>query len=114
MTEHKFTDEEIIKALECCSSAECEKCEYEPHGDCYRGSLACNDDLMRTATDLINRQKAEVAYWQDEAVNAKNEAVKAFAERLKKYYASLGGKTAAGCVEYHIDQIAKEMMGEQT
>ena len=73
MTEHKFTDEEIIKALECCSSAECEKCEYEPHGDCYRGSLACNDDLMRTATDLINRQKAEVAYWQDEAVNAKND-----------------------------------------
>ena len=71
MTEHKFTDEEIIKALECCSSAECEKCKYVPQGDCYQGSLACNDDLMRSALDLINRQKAEVAYWMDAAANAK-------------------------------------------
>ena len=57
--------------------------------------------------------KSEVAYWQDEAVNAKREAVKEFANRLKKYYASLNGNTAAGCVEYHIDQIAKEMIGER-
>lgn len=113
MTGRKFTDEQIIKALECCSSAECEKCEYEPHGDCYRGSFACNDDLMRTALDLIKRQKAEVAYWQDEAANAKKEAVKEFAERLKKYYASLGGKTVAVGVEYHVDQIAREVLARE-
>jgi cytochrome c2 len=108
MTEHKFTDEEIIKAFKCCSNAdiitECGACPYYKKG--------CLDKVHADAADLINRQKAEVSYWQDEAANAKREAVKEFADRLKKYYASLNGKTAAGCVEYHIDQILKEMIGE--
>jgi hypothetical protein len=68
---------------------------------------------MRTALDLINRQKTEVAYWMDAAANAKKEAVGAFAERLKKYYASLGGKTAAEGVEYHVDQIAREVLARE-
>ena len=69
---------------------------------------------MENENKLTDKEiiKAEVAYWMDAAVNAKREAVKEFAERLKKYYASLNGKTAAGCVEYHIEQIAKEMVGE--
>lgn len=141
MTEHKFTDEEVIRALECCSSAECEKCKYVPQGDCYQGSLACNDDLMRSALDLINRQKAEianlinavdnstkeflklhdeyqeqkaeVAYWMDTAANAKKEAINEFAERLKKYYGNLNSNTAAVLVEYHIEQIKEEMLCEK-
>lgn len=60
MTERKFTDEDLIKALGCCTSAECDKCKWEPRGDCYRGSVECNDDLMRSALDLINRQRAEI------------------------------------------------------
>ena len=112
MSKHKFTDEEIVKALECCAVdpqsgkfSDCKNCPLDAIGDanCF------NFMIQQYALDLINRQKAEVAYWQDEAVNAKREAVKEFAERLKKYYASLNGKTAAGCVEYHIDQIAREM-----
>ena len=113
MTEHKFTDEEIIKALECCSSAECEKCEYVPQGDCYQGSLACNDDLMRSALDLIKRQKAEIAFWQDAAANAKREAVKKFSDRLKTYYRNLNSNTAAVLVEYHIEKIKEEMLCEK-
>jgi hypothetical protein len=131
MTEHKFTDDEIIKALKCCSGIlRCVDCPYTEVEECSKRNAI-------DTIDLINRQKAEiqaydislkfdathykveivqlkakVAYWQDEAVNAKREAVKEFADRLKKYYASLNGKTAAGCVEYHVDQIAKEMIGE--
>ena len=75
---------------------------------------SCIISRIKEGVYLINRKKAEVAYWMDAAANAKKEAVGAFAERLKKYYASLGGKTAAVGVEYHIDQIAKEMMGGET
>lgn len=51
MTEHKYTDEEVIKALECCNShGKCEQCPY--FGKCK--------DLEPDVLDLINRQKAEI------------------------------------------------------
>lgn len=79
MTEHKYTDEEVIKALECCDGtfAGCEQCpmrKYRHH---------CN--IKQQALDLINRKKAEVAFWMDAAANAKKEAVKEFAEKVKEY-----------------------------
>lgn len=108
MTEHKFTDEEIIKALEVCvNNSSCKECPINPN---YGNYGYCTNLALSHALNLINRQKAEVAYWTDAAANAKKETVKEFAERLKKYYASLNGKTAAVGVEYHIDQIAKEML----
>ena len=108
MTEHKFTDEEVIKALECCKDADCVNCPRWSE-EWYSGQCA---DFLPSVLDLINRQKAEVAYWQDTAANAKREAIKEFAERLKKYYRTLNGGTSAGLVEYHIDQIQKEMLGK--
>ena len=70
MTEHKFTDEEIIKALECCCKdnyeGDCPKCPLQLNGN-------CNVILAEHALDLINRQKAEIAFWQDAAANAKKE-----------------------------------------
>lgn len=57
MTDKKFTDEEIIKALECC---------YTPTGNCENSCPMynlknCNDTLMAGyVRDLINRQKAEI------------------------------------------------------
>ena len=51
----KLTDKEIIKALECCISPECENCPYDGD-DLLR---PCNHNLMKDALDLINRQQAE-------------------------------------------------------
>ena len=122
MTEHKFTDEEIIKALEVCvNNSSCKECPINPN---YGNYGYCTNLALSHALNLINRQKVEIEVLKAERDNyktwyfqtvteleeAKAEAVKAFAERLKKYYARLNGKTAAGCVEYHIDQIAKEML----
>lgn len=108
MNEHKYTDEEVIQLFEClaCGELACEKCMCRtvPYP-------TCKEVLAKQAFDLINRQKAEVAFWMDAAANAKKEAVKELAEKLKKYYRSFNGKTAAGLVAYHIDQIAKEMTG---
>jgi hypothetical protein len=51
MTERKFTDEEVIKALECCTtSADCEECPYYAHP-------VCNVARSKDALDLINRQQ---------------------------------------------------------
>lgn len=50
-----MTDNDIIKALECCILGYCRDCFY---GD--TDQRHCRDDLMQNALDLINRQKAEI------------------------------------------------------
>lgn len=161
MTEHKFTDEEVIKALGSCGEIDrvaCDSCVFNKEEDCIV-------ELAKLALDLINRQKAEIerltvelvgmrgaansykmhydnamrevarltaerdAMHQD--VNAAEEyaflmrkekdaliktykectaeVIKEFAERLKTYYRSLD-KTVGALVEYHIDEIVKEML----
>ena len=53
MTEHKFTDEEVIKALSCCGL-------YDRA--CYRCPLLHENcsTLFESATNIIKRQKAEI------------------------------------------------------
>lgn len=53
-----MTDNEIIKALECCSHRN----EDLPCDGCpaYNIAQMCMEDLMSDALDLINRQKAEI------------------------------------------------------
>lgn len=96
----KFTDEQIIKALECVigNGVNCSECEYQkvlPFPSCRR---MC----AKNALDLINRQKAEKERLQNRnkflEIEYKNqgnlfwarvqtsnlEAIKGFAERLKR------------------------------
>lgn len=47
-----MTDNEIIKALECCMDDDCDNCP-DTFGN-------CEHNAMRNALDLINRQKAEI------------------------------------------------------
>ncbi len=55
-----MTDNEIIKALECCSEAQnCTPCKYEPT-EYPKSTVGCCNELMKNAVDLINRQKAEI------------------------------------------------------
>ena len=52
-----MTDNEIIKALECCCSPKVNACDDCPfHKRCYEN----NEWLEKEAIDLINRQKAEI------------------------------------------------------
>lgn len=73
-----MTDNEIIKALDCCSTDvrenTCPKCAfYKKH--------RCSTLMLNAVFDLINRQKAENEELRNEI---KFEAIKKFAERLKK------------------------------
>jgi hypothetical protein len=138
MTDKKFTDEEIIQALECHINAEdCVSCEM--FGWC--------DEIILTklVLDLINRQKAEIEKLKKEneilsrnADNAfqeglnecrelfepeiKSEALKEFAERIKMSIKANVVETLCNDVkgvynaEYVIDDIdnlLKEMVGEE-
>ena len=50
-----LTDEQIIKALECCAGDDgCDVCPM------YKPSSECITELQEQALDLINRQKAEI------------------------------------------------------
>jgi hypothetical protein len=62
------------------------------------------------AEERHNELTMEMA--QKALANARAEAITEFAEKIKTFYHNLSGKTVGGSVEYHIDQVAKEMKGE--
>lgn len=100
-----MTDNEIVKALECCVNTvyTCDDCPYvyEKHYDnngfeemsngMSYDQKGCNEWLLMDCLDLINRQKVTIEQLQtalfkcgEERVTARAEAVKEFAERLKE------------------------------
>lgn len=109
MSDRKFTDDEVIKALEWCIQSEsCEYCEYREKTNKVD---VCT--IKQDALALINRQKAEIerlkynlkAVLEERADHT--EAIKEFAERLKlkfriKY-------THSKPCEDLIDNLVKEM-----
>ena len=119
-----MTDNEIIKALECCLSGKdydtaCMKCPIEP-------ICESDDILLKYALDLINRQKAEIERLEemfDSSVSSernavdnigyeKYEAIKEFAERLKHFIVpqKADGYTREIVLKRDIDNLIKEMM----
>ena len=147
MTDKKFTDEEIIKALGCCISTTTD----EACGGCpFNKQKLCDKDqgaLERYALDLINRQNSEIerlkecpkcVYECDGEVTEycvqgpcsnfktvekiKTEAYKEFAERIKMSIKAnvvetlcndVKGVYNAECVLDDIDNLLKEMVGEE-
>ena len=110
MTEHKFTGEEVIKALEYHSDP-LKPCVYK----CVYGDQRyCGSKMAKDALDLINRQKAEVAFWMDAAANAKKEAIKEFAERLKSELEAMqrvsDGKVVFSVSVERIESVVKERL----
>lgn len=61
-----MTDDEIIKALECCGSEKGNMCTLCP---IFRkvGDNCNENDLFNDALDLINRQKAEIERLKQES-----------------------------------------------
>ena len=115
-----MTDEQIIKALECCITNDCAKCKAydETNGEI----VDCLHTICRNALDLINRQKEEIdelrkriVFWredlnyQPEAERAK--AIKEFAERVKDKIpkrCKMDGIDTVN-VYIYIDNLVKEM-----
>ena len=88
MTDKKFTQEQIIKALECCGSYCCNECAY--FNDDF-----CIENMTKQAIVLINKKEI------------KTEAIKEFAERLKEINNNRGW--FCGVYNHDIDNLVKEM-----
>lgn len=137
----EFTDEQIIKALEYCSTDvrenTCPKCAfYKKH--------RCSTLMLNAVSDLINCQKAEIEelkqiideedkeilklqkriiFWREDLnyqpEKIKSEAIKEFAERLKntnKFYdciMAIRNVDKIDCVFDTIDKLVKEMTEEK-
>lgn len=127
LTYKEFTDEEITKAVECCSEpcCVCDECPL------YCVGVNCSSfELHRYALDLINRQKSEIERLNKKVeelsdvlsdtiriryAEAKIEAYKEFAERLKQstVTAVIGNEIYAVATSKGVDNILKEMIGEE-
>lgn len=76
-----------------------------------------NHDILEDALALIKELTEEVAdlkaiaeQYQKQFEEAKTDTVREFAEKLKRYYNELSGKTFPPLVAYHIEQIEKEFL----
>ena len=120
-----MTDDEIIKALKCCGNivdSTYKECVYH---ETYNAS--CVVRLMRDALGLINRQKAENErlnkevnkqqlrrqMYRSTVEEIKSEAIKEFAERLKKKYKhNKTSITSLVTLFDNINNLVNEMCGE--
>ena len=126
-----LTDNEIIKALECCNKNECDcdNCPLGDDGDCgvtlikfsydLINCLQAENERLRKSIDKADAQLSEyddyIAQKQAELVKAKAEAYKEFAERLKKelFYKCGDINYSETCdTRKLIDNLLKEMVGE--
>lgn len=80
-----MTNDEIVKALECCMGCDCKECPYD--GDAEIDAEVCMGKLIVEALKLVNRQKAEIDRFADIGKmysEVRAEAIKEFAGRLKE------------------------------
>ena len=123
-----MTDNEIIKALECCDIYhQCEGCPRDFNTNGKTSCVKLGEDIR----DLINRQKAEIeklkadfeACKRDYLIELNNhkyvrlEAIRAFAEKLKRKSELLASSVYAEPYRAvsidDIDNLVKEMTEEK-
>jgi hypothetical protein len=99
-----MTDNDIIKALECCINGKCNGCPLY--------AMNCSPKVaMAFSANIINRQKAEIERLQRlgasatrRMLNARAEAIKEFAEDIVREYPE---------AEYYISGLVKQMVGDR-
>ena len=65
-----MTDNEIIKALDCC--ANCESCDFETTNCPLVEEMECRSLLAQKALDLITRQRTEIERLKEEKSKLEN------------------------------------------
>lgn len=119
MTDHKFTDEEVIKALECCADAtqnSCKGCPCKAKG--MRTGDVCIPAMSKAAADLIKRQRAEIERLTVN-MNAFGLGMKAEKERadnaIKEFAKILIDNSTDGSIAISdLPDLVKEMTEENT
>lgn len=118
--EQTLTDNEIIKALECCrcDDGDLSNCEDCPLVEC-KNIFVCHSKLSTNALDLINRQKAEISVKNKllDIAEAKFEKIRA--EAYKEFVEELKA-TGAGGLDYvtasykKLDILVEKLIEKET
>mgnify|MGYP007119866790 CR=1 FL=1 len=131
-----MTDNEIIKALECCKNDDCwvacKECPAVKYDICIDGTSKISNGVLNKVIDLINRQKAEIESlqqenkqihddcrwceeWQTtELLGERAKAIKEFAEQVKMAFYYEFDELIPSIMADKIDNLVKEMTeGEQ-
>lgn len=128
MDKQRLTDEQVVKALECCYGSAHDKCRNCP----LENVAFCEEELQNLNLDLINRLKAEnerlkdfrkdgffnllgncLVYsknlkdYNDMRKGLKSEAIKEFAERLTGIFGF--GELPGTVIKCHIDNLLAEL-----
>lgn len=110
-----MTDNEIIKALECCLEdiANCDNCPYEHYCSIHQ------NNMLKDTLSLINRQQAEIEkinnHIHEVTKTIKSEAINSFAKKLKaqiKSYEDVFDCLSPNVINRDIDNLVKEMVGD--
>ena len=125
MIDKKYTDKDIISSLEViATTCNCNECKIRSG---RWGTCNCSETTANAALDLINRQKAEIERLRGSTIvnnimesqrikrEAKAEAVKEFAEKLKeKSFKTIRnyGLTKDVVEVSTINNLLKEMVGD--
>lgn len=104
MTDHKFTDDDVIKALECCTNCICNHAKTDTECPLVKMDF-CKNYLMKQSLSLINSQKVEIESLKiaNEKMYSANKEQEAEIERLNKEVDRL-----SQCVLYH-DGIVSDL-----
>lgn len=113
--EAKYTDDDVIKAAECCSKFDdsttplsCDECPFK--------NESCSKFMSTAVSDLLKRQKSEIErlqkYNADVAFKHYNDGIKDYAERLKAELTT-GAGTMRISVLTIIDDLVKEMIARR-
>lgn len=118
-----MTDKEIESSLKVIATTHnCNECKIR---NCKWGTCNCSQITAQAALDLINRQKTTIKNLRNVISNQqvevsakiekqiKDEAIKDFAERLKGISTQGFWETDAYVSVEQIDDLVKEMVGEE-
>ena len=117
MDKQRLTDEQVVKALECCYGSAHDKCRNCP----LENVAFCEEELQNLNLDLINRLKAENERVEKELMKCnlekemlhqiveeiESEAIKEFAERLTGIFGF--GELPGTVIKCHIDNLLAEL-----
>ena len=111
-----MTDNEIVKALECCMGCCCKECPNFNENDI--DAECCMSRLIVETLKLINRQKAYIEKlkpvhnsFERELECAKQEAIKEFAERLSEKAPHITEERFP-VLRFEIERLVKKMTEE--
>jgi hypothetical protein len=97
-----MTDNEIIKAVICCTAFDCGNCPLKDIPDIEECERKCKEDAL----GLINRQKAEIERLKKEAVGISARTLKRFEKEIKDVQFTIGQTWEIQCA---LKDVLKEM-----